>query len=289
MLPSRNAMKPELNLTLITTCKGRLHDLQKTLPIMIASTAREIVVVDYGCPQGTKDWLKDGFPEIKRVYVDDDPGFNLGRARNLGAEAATSDWLCFIDADIVLQPGWAEWVRNNLQPDCYYRVHQDAAPDRDGIWGTVICSREAFMRTGGYDVAITGYGGDDTDYYERLGVEGYRESPLPPQLLQCIDTPHEAKTTFTQVKDTQQSLKIGHLYRYIKYNIHAVLGRELNLPQRQRLYKYCRDAVLNNDIQKPFDLELRTNMHQHRAIVTCKLQYTITAMPDRPSPNPVDN
>lgn len=126
-------MKTELNLTLITTCKGRLHDLQKTLPIMIASSAREIVVVDYGCPQGTKDWLKDDFPEVKRVYVDDDPGFNLVDHHQKPGGRSGDLRLAMLHQmpTLLLQPGWAEWVRNTLQPDCYYRVHQDAAWSRN--------------------------------------------------------------------------------------------------------------------------------------------------------------
>jgi hypothetical protein len=41
----------------ITTCKGGLHPIQETLPLIAAGSPAEIVVVDYGCPQGMGDWL----------------------------------------------------------------------------------------------------------------------------------------------------------------------------------------------------------------------------------------
>ena len=43
-----------------------------------------MIVVDYGCPDGTEAWVKQNFPEVKVVKVEDDPGFSISRARNLG-------------------------------------------------------------------------------------------------------------------------------------------------------------------------------------------------------------
>ena len=47
--------------SIITTCKGRLHHLRRTLPCMLAQGcdfAYEVVVVDFGCPQGTFDFCR---------------------------------------------------------------------------------------------------------------------------------------------------------------------------------------------------------------------------------------
>jgi len=67
----------------VTTCKGRLHHLQQTLPLIAAQAPDEIVVVDYGCPQNSGDWVEAHFPGVKVVRTTDDPGFCLPRALDL--------------------------------------------------------------------------------------------------------------------------------------------------------------------------------------------------------------
>lgn len=46
----------------VTTCRGRLHHLQQTIPRIVAEQPDEIIVVDHDCPQGTGDWLEKNYP-----------------------------------------------------------------------------------------------------------------------------------------------------------------------------------------------------------------------------------
>jgi hypothetical protein len=39
--------------SIVTTWKGRLRDLQQSLPTFVSQAAAEVVVVDYDCPEGT--------------------------------------------------------------------------------------------------------------------------------------------------------------------------------------------------------------------------------------------
>jgi len=39
--------------SIVTTCKGRLGNLQQSLPTFVAQAAAEVVVVDYDCPEST--------------------------------------------------------------------------------------------------------------------------------------------------------------------------------------------------------------------------------------------
>jgi len=145
------------SVAIVTTCKGRLAHLRQSLPLMLEQGADEVIVVDYGCPEGTADWVKKNYPQVKIVRVDDDPGFCLSCARNAGARAVKSDWICFIDADILVQPGFVAWMRNQLEPNSFYRT-----PMIDGKWdacGSFIVSRVAFERIGGYDEVFRGWGG----------------------------------------------------------------------------------------------------------------------------------
>lgn len=107
----------------VTTCKGRLHHIKQTLPLIIAQHPDEIVVVDYGCPDRVGDWVKAHFPDVKVVRVEGDTGFCLAKARNVGAMNTRATWLCFIDADVEIAPRWIEWLRQNLEDGFFISEH----------------------------------------------------------------------------------------------------------------------------------------------------------------------
>jgi hypothetical protein len=52
------------------------------LPLIVAQSPAEIVVVDYGCPQRTGDWVEEQLSPVKVVRVNDDPGFCVSRPQH---------------------------------------------------------------------------------------------------------------------------------------------------------------------------------------------------------------
>jgi GT2 family glycosyltransferase len=60
----------------------------------------EVVVVDDGSPEAPR------VPDGVRLVVQEDRGFRLAAARNLGASVADGEVLCFLDADTVPEPGY---------------------------------------------------------------------------------------------------------------------------------------------------------------------------------------
>jgi len=60
----------------------------------------EIVVVDDGSPETPR------VPDGVRLVVQEDRGFRLAAARNLGASVADGEVLCFLDADTAPEPGY---------------------------------------------------------------------------------------------------------------------------------------------------------------------------------------
>ena len=79
-------------------------DLARTLGALQRQThpadRLEIVVVDDGSRVAPR------VPTGVRLLRQDDRGFRLAAARNLGARAATGDVLCFLDADCAPEPGF---------------------------------------------------------------------------------------------------------------------------------------------------------------------------------------
>ena len=123
----------------------------------------EVIVVDDGSPDDTAELVARDFPEVCLLRQ---PNAGPAVARNNGAQAATGDWLAFLDADDV-------WLADKLErqlpatedPKAAVvagRVvgrrdpHFDPAPDFDALWAhntiatsSVLLRREAFLAAGG--------------------------------------------------------------------------------------------------------------------------------------------
>lgn len=118
--------------------------------------------------------------------------FPLALARNVGARAAAANKLCFVDADIVLDPeaiAWSLEVPNRLvailtaympqQYDIaaltsgdtkYYRAAvRKGLVNVTGFGGYLMVDRTIFESVGGYDEAYDiGWGAEDNDFVDRV-------------------------------------------------------------------------------------------------------------------------
>jgi len=220
----------------VTTCKNRLDYLQRTLPQWMAEEPDEIIVVDYGCPQGAGDWVEANWPRVKVVRVDDDPGFCVARARNQGAAVAQAEWICFIDADVKVRPGWLEWMRANLREDGFYRAAPVDGVRTQETWGTVIVPRDAWRSVEGFDECFVGWGGEDADLYDRLVLAGYAERDYPDHFVVAIEHSDEERFMYSAYKTKFEGRRFQSFYRYAKYVWMTVAGVNGEVPFEQRVY-----------------------------------------------------
>ncbi len=151
-------------ITIITTCKGRKHHLEQTLPKWLKEKNVNIVVVDYNCPQNVGNWVEKTYPSVRVARVHNEQKFHLARARNVGAKYAPEGWWVFMDADMLVKPGILSEIRKVLT-DGYYYV---AGPLKWGMCGTVVVHSKDYKKAGGYDEILSGWGAEDLDFYTRL-------------------------------------------------------------------------------------------------------------------------
>lgn len=227
-------------LSLITTCKNRLPHLKQTLPLMLRQPRAEVIVVDYGCEQGTAAWVKEHHPAAKLVQVSDDPEFCVARARNLGANEASHELLCFIDADTLLHVDLAEWLELNHKPNGYCLY-----PDRAELelFGFLIVARKHFFQVSGYDEAFRGWGGEDMDLYDRLARAGLAWFAVPRESISAIshgDELRQMDKDANGVGSRRESMAIQELYMAIKRDSWQLTRREIELEKRKELLKFIR-------------------------------------------------
>jgi glycosyltransferase involved in cell wall biosynthesis len=223
----------------ITTCMGRLAHLRETLGQATAQRDASCVVVDYSCPERCGEWVERSYPQVRVVRPVGETRFQVAAARNLGAQAADAPWLCFFDADIVVDPFFAEAVRPMLQPGCYYVVN----PWTKGLTGMMVCSRADFDRAGGYDEVIQGWGCEDTDLYVRMGLLGVKQRAFPAHLVRQLSHGDDVRVQFYDVKDMHLSHTINQLYMRAKLDLMKVSGQRPSLQERRALYERAGTVV----------------------------------------------
>jgi len=230
--------------SIVTTCKGRLEHLRQSLPIFLAQKDAEVVVVDYDCPQKTRDVVARDFPAAKVVAVDDAPLFNLARARNLGAAAAAGEWIVFIDADILLAPDFAERIAPLMEAGQFHHF-KITSKETVSAHGSCLVHKEDYAAIDGYDEVIDGYGAEDQDFYFRLTLTGIKEEALDFGLIaKIIRHDNAARVEFGRHQSLLKHQRINSAYLLVKNSLLRQLGAT-GLPEEQRrqLYHLVRDVI----------------------------------------------
>jgi glycosyltransferase involved in cell wall biosynthesis len=223
----------------VTTCMGRLAALRQSLGPMLEQPDGSCVVVDYSCPDGAADWVVANHPSVRVVRVPGQSHFNLAAARNAGARLADAPWICFVDADVILEQSFSASLSQVLAPGDYYRV----VSGDGGIGGTFACSKADFERVGGYDEVYRGWGDEDNDLYDALQFVGLRQRSLPVALLKHMPHGDDERTRFYPVADRILGHAVNRVYRIVKWDT-ARLGRELpTLEFRRALYEKIAEVV----------------------------------------------
>jgi glycosyltransferase involved in cell wall biosynthesis len=228
--------------SIITTCKGRLQHLQRSLPTFLAQPDAEVVVVDYDCPQGTGNWVRTHFPAARVERVSHAPIFNLSRARNIGARAARAPWLVFCDADNVLSDAFTPALAAYLAPNVFVRPYRETGQGAIAVPFPLACEAGVYWTVGGFDDAIEGWGAEDWEFVERLLRHGVEQRVFPVSLVSILDHDDSERTRFYE-DAMQVSRLISHYYAQIKARYSETRRRHFTDEQRYAVYRQVKDAV----------------------------------------------
>ena len=267
--------------SVIVTCKNRLHHLQQTLPWLLRQSDAEIIVVDYGCAQGTSQWISNYHPGVRVVRVIDDPLFSLARARNIGATQSQARVLLFSDADMIIRADLGAWIARNVTENCFY---QATIPMHPSMCGTVVCARHDFERAQGYDEAYRGWGWEDSDLYQRFMLAGLRRGQFPIEFLQPIEHDDHERQIGTHkggMPTKEQAMRCGELYTTIKHDLMRLTGTAPQMNVRLRIMSQVREVIADlyaspdPHLQKTINFSWANQQFQPRFSLTQQLIYTL--------------
>ena len=96
-----------MNISVIIPTYNRKETLKRAIQsvLMQSYTPYEIIVIDDGSDDGTKEWLKDNYPNVKYIYQ---MNSGVSSARNKGIKFARGDWIALLDSD-------DEWLPSKLK------------------------------------------------------------------------------------------------------------------------------------------------------------------------------
>ena len=230
-------------LSIVTCCKGRLEHLKRALPTFVEQVDSEVIVVDYDCPDRTKDWVTSHFPVVRVVTVSDTPILNISRARNLGAKIARAAWLAFCDADQLLTSSFASDLWAWMVPGTFVRTFRSTPSGPVSRPIPLLCEAATFWAVGGYDDAISGWGFEDTELIERLDRCGVRGSLAEEVLVETLPHGNAMRSTFYD-HPIGVSAVVNYHYATIKRRYFETRGRWFTDSQRHSTYDSVEEAVL---------------------------------------------
>lgn len=96
-----------MNISVIIPTYNRKHTLSRAIKSVNDQTYEpfEIIIVDDGSTDGTKEWLAKRHPRVQYIYQ---PNAGVSAARNLGIKSAQGDWISLLDSD-------DEWLSQKLE------------------------------------------------------------------------------------------------------------------------------------------------------------------------------
>ena len=195
------------SLTVVVPALDARRQLERSLAALLDDPdvgASRIVLVDDGSEDGTATWAQGlGVRVLRTSRRRSGPA----AARNLGVEhAAPTEWLAFVDADVVVEQGaLGRLVRAALADGCvaafgsyddqpddpgftslyvnlrHHAGHRVASLDADTFWsGLGVVRRDAFQQVGGFDpVRYPEPSVEDVELGLRLRARGGRIARVP--------------------------------------------------------------------------------------------------------------
>lgn len=227
-----------MRVAVITTCKGRLAHLKRMSTWLMGdprvgrvsapadgptSPPAERhgddwgwVLVDFACPDKSGAWVKREWgdrAEVVAVEVPEALPFNKPLALNSGAMRAVelgAQYLCFVDADTLVEPGFFDEVESALSLDSF--LIMPPSQEKRDLTGFLCVHYRHFMKVGGYSVGFSGWGAEDLELRLKLYLKGGLRFTEIRDLASSIQHSDEMRTAHYEVKNKHQSHE-GNLNR----------------------------------------------------------------------------
>ena len=272
------------DLSIVTTCMGRLAQLRQTLGPMLAQDGGvPVVVVDYSCPDGAGDWVEANPPRARLVRVPGRARFNASAARNIGPAMP-----------VPTPSGSPLWTPTS----CSIR----ASPLRSGGWWRPAAGTGADRTIRGWAgrssaPAATSSGSAATTRSTPAGAKRTTTSLTPsssPAWSAGLTRPSSSGTWHTTtrrgrayypVADKELGHAINRVYRLVKWDIARINREQPRLELRRALYERVAEKVKAHfETGRASDLGVTLRPGSCRAVACSRVTWPTDSPGTRESP-----
>ncbi len=109
-----------MKISVIIPTYNRKHTLQRAIDSVLSQTFKpyEIIIVDDGSKDGTKEWLLQNYPSVQYIHQ---PNNGVSSARNKGIQISQGSWIALLDSD-------DEWMPEKLEYQSrFIEVNKDSS------------------------------------------------------------------------------------------------------------------------------------------------------------------
>lgn len=174
---------PVNKISVCTTCMNRASDIKKTFLKNITDNLDypahllEFLLLNYNSDDDLEDWVHLNLERLiseglVSYYKTTEPQFySMTHSRNLAFKLARGDIVNNVDADHYTNPGFCTQI--NLMAT-QFPSKVVFVKSRQKNRGRLSFFRREFLKLGGYDESLEGYGFDDKDLLYRAVKSGFR-------------------------------------------------------------------------------------------------------------------
>ena len=109
-----------MKISVIIPTYNRRHTLERAIDSVLSQTFKpfEIIIVDDGSKDGTKEWLLQNYPSVQYIHQ---PNNGVSSARNKGIQISQGSWIALLDSD-------DEWMPEKLEYQSrFIEVNKDSS------------------------------------------------------------------------------------------------------------------------------------------------------------------
>lgn len=202
-------MKERRKISFCTVCMNRLHHLRLTLPQNMLHNQDypdcEFILLDYNSGDDLEAWVLENMSSYiasgKLIYykTTEPLYFHMSHSKNMAAKLGTGDIVCNVDADNYTGQGFASYINDVFSNGENLLLAAEQSANEMLIWdvfGRICVRKDDFVQIGGYDENMLHYGFEDSDFVNRLRMNGLQRKGIPGEFLTAIT--HPDKDRFAQ-------------------------------------------------------------------------------------------